>query len=77
MASSLARNSLRSGSAAAGAAGHDEWHRGRAAFERDRERDAILATKGYRTLRFTDRQIEDAPAVVAGTLRAALTARAA
>jgi len=47
------------------------------AFERDRERDAILATKGYRTLRFTSRQIEDAPAVVAGALRAALTARAA
>ena len=38
------------------------WHRGRAAFERDRERDAILATKGYRTLRFTDRQIENDPA---------------
>src|SRR4029077_12785473 len=34
-----------------------QWHRGRAAFERDRDRDAILATKGYRTLRFTDRQM--------------------
>ncbi len=31
------------------------WHRGRAAFERDRERDAVLAAAGYRTLRFTDR----------------------
>jgi len=54
-----------------------QWHRGRAAFERDRERDAILAMKGYRTLRFTDRQIEHAPAVVARALRVALSARAA
>ena len=54
-----------------------QWHRGRAAFERDRERDAILATKGYRTLRFTDRQIGNAPAVVARALSVALSARAA
>ncbi len=54
-----------------------QWHRGRAAFERDRERDAVLATKGYRTLRFTDRQIENAPDVVARALAAALSARAA
>ena len=50
------------------------WHRGRAAFERDRERDAILATKGYLTLRFTDRQIENDPRTVARALTAALTA---
>jgi len=49
------------------------WHRGRAAFERDRGRDALLATKGYRTLRFTGRQIETDPYTVAR----ALTARAA
>jgi very-short-patch-repair endonuclease len=49
------------------------WHRGRAAFERDRERDALLATAGYRTLRFTDRQVENDPATVLRALRAALT----
>jgi hypothetical protein len=54
-----------------------QWHRGRAAFERDRERDTILATKGYRTLRFTDRQIENDAAAVARALTAALSARAA
>jgi predicted transcriptional regulator of viral defense system len=54
-----------------------QWHRGRAAFERDRERDAVLAAKGYRTLRFTDRQIENDPPTVARALTAALTARAA
>ena len=47
-----------------------QWHRGRAAFERDRDRDAILATKGYRTLRFTDRQIENDPRTVARALTA-------
>jgi very-short-patch-repair endonuclease/predicted transcriptional regulator of viral defense system len=37
----------------------DSWayHRTRRAFERDRERDAILARAGYRTLRFTHRQM--------------------
>ena len=53
------------------------WHRGRAAFERDRERDATLATAGYATLRFTDRQIELAPRTVARALTAALRRRAA
>jgi hypothetical protein len=48
------------------------WHRGRAAFERDRERDAVLATAGYRTFRFTDRQVELAPATVIKALAAAL-----
>jgi predicted transcriptional regulator of viral defense system len=48
------------------------WHRGRAAFERDRERDALLAAAGYRTLRFTDRQIELAPHTVVNALAAAL-----
>jgi hypothetical protein len=54
-----------------------KWHRGRAAFERDRERDALLAAAGYRTLRFTDRQIELAPNAVARALASALTAGAA
>jgi very-short-patch-repair endonuclease len=49
------------------------WHRGRQAFERDRERDATLAAAGYRTLRFTDRQIERAPGTVVRALAAALT----
>jgi very-short-patch-repair endonuclease len=53
------------------------WHRGRAAFERDRERDALLAAAGYTTLRFTDRQIELAPHRVARALASALSLRAA
>jgi very-short-patch-repair endonuclease len=52
----------------------DSWqyHRTRHAFERDRERDAILARAGHRTLRFTDRQLEHQAAAVAQTIRAAL-----
>ena len=40
------------------------YHRTRRAFERDRERDAILARAGYRTLRFTHRQLTSDPAAV-------------
>jgi very-short-patch-repair endonuclease/predicted transcriptional regulator of viral defense system len=49
----------------------DSWrfHRTRKAFERDRQRDAILARAGYRTLRFTHRQMTRAPAEVAKTIR--------
>jgi very-short-patch-repair endonuclease len=49
----------------------DTWrfHRTRRAFERDRQRDAILARAGYRTLRFTHRQMTGAPAEVAQTIR--------
>lgn len=41
----------------------DSWtyHRTRAAFERDRERDALLAAAGWRVHRFTDRQVERQP----------------
>lgn len=48
----------------------DSWqfHRTRRAFERDRERDAILARAGYRTLRFTHRQLTRRAAEVAATL---------
>jgi very-short-patch-repair endonuclease len=53
------------------------WHRGRAAFERDRERDAVLAAAGWKALRFTDRQIERAQATVVRARGAALTPRAA
>jgi very-short-patch-repair endonuclease len=44
------------------------YHRTRRAFERDRERDAILARAGYRTLRFTHRQLTREPALVAETI---------
>jgi very-short-patch-repair endonuclease len=44
------------------------YHRTRAAFERDRERDQELAVAGYRVLRFTYRQIVEDAAVVAKTL---------
>jgi very-short-patch-repair endonuclease len=53
------------------------WHRGRAAFERDRARDAVLAAAGHTTLRFADRQIEQAPGTVVAALRMALRRRAA
>jgi len=42
-----------------------------------RRRDAILTRAGYRTLRFTHRQIADAPREVAATLAAALADRRA
>jgi very-short-patch-repair endonuclease len=44
------------------------YHRTRRAFERDRERDAILARAGYRTLRFTHRQLTREPTMVAETI---------
>ena len=52
----------------------DSWtfHRTRAAFERDRERDAILARAGFRVLRFTHRQVAGDPKTVAATVAAAL-----
>jgi hypothetical protein len=52
----------------------DSWthHRSRAAFENDRARDAHHTRAGYRTLRFTHRQLTDDPATVAATLAAAL-----
>jgi uncharacterized protein DUF559/putative AbiEi antitoxin of type IV toxin-antitoxin system len=40
-------------------------HRSPSAFERDRERDAILATTGWRVLRFTYAQVTHRPAWVA------------
>jgi very-short-patch-repair endonuclease len=47
-------------------------HGTRAAFERDRKRDAKLTVAGYRVLRFTYRQVRDEPEVVAGLVAAAL-----
>ena len=45
----------------------DGWtaHRGRQAFEDDHVRDLYLRTHGYRVLRFTARQVEREPGVVA------------
>jgi very-short-patch-repair endonuclease len=54
----------------------DSWrfHRTRQAFERDRQRDAILACAGYRTLRVTDRQLTRRPSEVLAAIAAARTA---
>ena len=51
----------------------DGWrfHGTRAAFERDRQRDATLTLAGYRVLRFTHRRVESDPAAVAAILAAA------
>ena len=55
----------------------DSWthHRRREAFENDRARDALMARAGYRTLRFTYRQVRHDPATVAQTLAAMLGER--
>jgi very-short-patch-repair endonuclease/predicted transcriptional regulator of viral defense system len=50
------------------------YHATRAAFERDRARDAALTVGGYRVVRFTHRQIQREPASVAGTLLALIAA---
>jgi predicted transcriptional regulator of viral defense system len=44
------------------------FHATRAAFERDRARDARLTALGYRVVRFTYRQVEREPTSVAGVL---------
>jgi hypothetical protein len=49
-----------------------EFHRTRAAFERDRIRDAQLQRAGYRVLRFTHRRLESEPAAIVDTVRALL-----
>jgi hypothetical protein len=48
------------------------FHLTRAAMERDRRRDAVLARDGYRVLRFTDRQVRRRPIEVTTAIRAAL-----
>jgi very-short-patch-repair endonuclease len=57
----------------------DSWryHKTRHAFENDRARDVLLARAGYRTLRFTDRQIATEPDHVAAAIGAVLTDRRA
>jgi hypothetical protein len=50
-----------------------EFHRSRAAFERDRERDVQLQLAGYRVLRYTARQIARNPRAIAEQLRRVLS----
>jgi very-short-patch-repair endonuclease len=45
-------------------------HAGRAAFERDRARDALLQSLGFRVLRFTHRQVTEDRSAVVAALRA-------
>jgi very-short-patch-repair endonuclease len=49
-----------------------EFHRHRAAFERDRTRDAAMQAAGYRVIRLTHRRLQSEPKVVAQELRALL-----
>jgi hypothetical protein len=53
----------------------DSWryHKTRRAFDADRARDALHLQSGYRTVRFTDRQLEHEPHTVASTLEALLS----
>ena len=51
------------------------FHRHRAAFERDRARDAALQAAGYRVVRFTHRRLDREPGAVAGELRSLLSGR--
>jgi very-short-patch-repair endonuclease len=53
----------------------DSWrhHKSRDAFESDRRRDATHAAAGWRTLRFTHRQITHEPQAVTQALTAALS----
>jgi very-short-patch-repair endonuclease len=48
-------------------------HGSRAAFESDRARDAQLQALGYRVLRFTYRQVREAPEAVVASLRSVMT----
>ena len=48
------------------------FHRTRAAFERDRSRDATLQLEGYRVLRITARRLDTDPEGVARTVRSLL-----
>jgi very-short-patch-repair endonuclease len=56
--------------------GH-RFHGSRAAFERDRRRDQVLAAAGYTVIRVTYRQILEEPYAVIARLAMALQARAA
>jgi very-short-patch-repair endonuclease len=49
-----------------------EFHRTRAAFERDRVRDGDLQLAGYRVLRVTHRRLRDEPNVIVSMVRSLL-----
>ena len=51
-----------------------EAHRTRAAFEGDRQRDAVLVLAGYSVLRVTVRRLEDDRAGVVAAVRSLLSA---
>jgi len=51
------------------------FHRTRAAFERDRERDAVLTANGFLVHRFTERQLAEAPETVVAAMRRSLSDR--
>jgi very-short-patch-repair endonuclease len=51
------------------------YHAGRAAFERDRRRDAEVQALGYRVMRVTWRRMAEEPEAVVAQLAAALAAR--
>ena len=55
----------------------DSWehHRDRAAFERDRVRDAELGLAGYTVIRITARRLADQPEQVAALIRRAISSR--
>jgi very-short-patch-repair endonuclease len=53
-----------------------EFHRHRAAFERDRARDAALQAAGYRTIRITHRRLQNEPSTLLNQLRALLRSNA-
>lgn len=50
-----------------------EYHGNRAAFERDRERDATMQVEGYRVIRLTHRRLDGEPATVANQIRRMLS----
>jgi len=49
------------------------FHGHRAAFERDRAKDAALVVAGYRVVRITWRQLTDAPLTVVANIARSLT----
>ncbi len=51
------------------------YHSGRAAFERDHRRDIVHRNAGYDVLRFTGRQLEEEPFLIAAAIACALDRR--
>ncbi len=57
----------------------DTWryHRGKIAFEADRERDAVTLARGFVTVRVTEERLDERPGAEASRLHAILAARRA